>query len=124
MHEENRRSDLAPRPHGDEPVQLGWGWEVTLHSRRARLPAAERGSVQGMKGQISEFELGVLRARMHDARSSKAARGELRIGVPVGYIWDRDIGLSLDPDLRVQEAVRQIFARFALWAAHDRRSWR
>lgn len=66
----------------------------------------------GMKGQISEFELGVLRARMHDARSSKAARGELRIGVPVGYIWDRDIGLGLDPDLRVQEAVRQIFARF------------
>jgi len=66
----------------------------------------------GMKGQISEFELGVLRARMHDARSSKAARGELRIGVPVGYIWDRDSGLDLDPDLRVQEAVRQIFARF------------
>ena len=66
----------------------------------------------GMKGQISEFELGVLRARMHDARSSKAARGELRIGVPVGYIWDRDTGLSLDPDLRVREAVRQIFARF------------
>ena len=66
----------------------------------------------GMKGQISEFELGVLRARMHDARSSKAARGELRIGVPVGYIWDRDAGLGLDPDLRVQEAVRQIFVRF------------
>ena len=66
----------------------------------------------GMKGQISEFELGVLRARMHDARSSKAARGELRIGVPVGYIWDRDTGLGVDPDLRVQEAVRQIFARF------------
>ena len=66
----------------------------------------------GMKGQISEFELGVLRARMHDARSSKAARGELRIGVPVGYVWDRDAGLGLDPDKRVQETVRQIFARF------------
>lgn len=66
----------------------------------------------GMKGQISEFELGVLRARMHDARSSKAARGELRIGVPVGYVWDRDAGLGLDPDMRVQKVVRQIFARF------------
>ena len=66
----------------------------------------------GMKGQISEFELGVLRARMHDARSSKAARGELRIGVPVGFVWDRDTGLDIDPDMRVQEAVRQIFARF------------
>ncbi|MYH36924.1 MAG: recombinase family protein [Rhodospirillaceae bacterium] len=66
----------------------------------------------GMKGTISEFELGVLRARMHDARSSKAARGELRIPVPIGYVWDRQIGLGFDPDVRVQEAVRQIFARF------------
>ena len=37
---------MAPRPHGDGPVQLGWGEEITLHSRRARHPAAERGSVQ------------------------------------------------------------------------------
>ena len=42
----------------------------------------------GMKGSISEFELGVLRARMYDAARSKARRGELRIGVPVGYVWD------------------------------------
>ena len=66
----------------------------------------------GMKGTISEFELGVLRARMHDARSSKAARGELRIPVPIGYVWDRQTGLGFDPDMRVQDAVRQIFARF------------
>lgn len=32
----------------------------------------------GMKGSISEFELGVLRARMLDAARSKASRGELR----------------------------------------------
>ena len=66
----------------------------------------------GMKGSISEFELGVLRARMYDAARSKARRGELRISVPVGYIWDREIGLGLDPDMRLQEAVRLIFARF------------
>ena len=66
----------------------------------------------GMKGSISEFELGVLRARMLDAARAKARRGELRIGVPLGYIWDRDVGLGLDPDLRVQEVVRLIFARF------------
>src|SRR6476661_7921764 len=42
----------------------------------------------GMKGSISEFELGVLRARMLDAARSKARRGELRISVPIGYIWD------------------------------------
>lgn len=66
----------------------------------------------GMKGTISEFELGLLRARMLDAARSKAARGELRISVPIGYLWDPQAGLGLDPDIRVQEAIRQIFARF------------
>jgi excisionase family DNA binding protein len=32
--------------------------------------------------------------------------------VPVGYIWHREIGLGFDPDLRLQEAIRLIFARF------------
>jgi excisionase family DNA binding protein len=66
----------------------------------------------GMKGSISEFELGVLRTRMYEAARSKARRGELRISVPIGYTWHREIGLGLDPDARVQEAVRQIFSRF------------
>src|SRR5215217_5775725 len=66
----------------------------------------------GMKGSISEFELGVLRARMLDAARAKARRGELRIGVPVGYLWHREVGLGFDPDLRLQEAIRLIFARF------------
>ena len=66
----------------------------------------------GMKGSISEFELGVLRSRMLDAARSKARRGELRIPVPIGYVWHREIGLGLDPDLRVQEVTRGIFQRF------------
>jgi excisionase family DNA binding protein len=66
----------------------------------------------GMKGSISEFELGVLRARMLDAARAKARRGELRISVPIGYCWDRETGLGLDPDLRVQEVIRLVFARF------------
>jgi Recombinase/Resolvase, N terminal domain len=65
----------------------------------------------GMKGSISEFELGVIRARMHDAKRGKALRGDLRISAPIGYIWHREIGLGLDPNLRVQEAVRIVFAR-------------
>src|SRR5271166_6029612 len=66
----------------------------------------------GMKGSISEFELGVLRTRMYDAARSKARRGELRISVPVGYVWHREVGLGFDPDMRLQEAIRLIFARF------------
>jgi hypothetical protein len=66
----------------------------------------------GMKGSISEFELSVLRSRMLDARQSKASRGELRISVPVGYVWHRDTGLGLDPDRRLQEVIRSVFGRF------------
>lgn len=66
----------------------------------------------GMKGSISEFELGVLRARMFEAARAKAQRGELRISVPIGYVWHREVGLGFDPDLRLQEAIRLIFARF------------
>lgn len=66
----------------------------------------------GMKGSISEFELGVLRARMLDAARQKAGRGELRLSVPFGYIWHREAGLGLDPDLRLQEVIRLVFTRF------------
>ena len=66
----------------------------------------------GMKGSISEFELGALRARMLDAARAKARRGELRISVPLGYLWSREYGLGLDPDRRLQEVIRMIFARF------------
>ncbi len=66
----------------------------------------------GMKGSISEFELGVLRSRMLDAARSKASRGELRVAVPFGYIWHREAGLGFDPDLRLQEVIRLIFVRF------------
>ena len=66
----------------------------------------------GMKGSISEFELGILRSRMLDAARAKARRGELRLTVPIGYIWHREYGLTLDPDLRMQEVVHLVFARF------------
>jgi DNA invertase Pin-like site-specific DNA recombinase len=66
----------------------------------------------GTKGSISEFELGMLRARMLDAARAKAKRGELRIPVPLGYIRHREIGLGFDPDLRIQEVIRQIFVKF------------
>jgi len=66
----------------------------------------------GMKGSISEFELGVLRARMLDAARSKASRGELRLSVPFGYVWHREVGLGFDPDLRLQEVIRLVFTRF------------
>ena len=66
----------------------------------------------GMKGSISEFELGIIRSRMYEAARSKAKRGELRISIPIGYSWDRQVGLGLDPDLRLQEVIRLVFQKF------------
>ncbi|MCB1612500.1 MAG: recombinase family protein [Xanthomonadales bacterium] len=66
----------------------------------------------GMKGNISEFGFGVQRARMLDSARAMARRGELRIPVPIGYVWHREYGLALDPDRRVQEVTRVVFERF------------
>jgi DNA invertase Pin-like site-specific DNA recombinase len=66
----------------------------------------------GMKGSISEFELGIIRSRMYEAARSKAKRGELRISIPIGYTWDRHVGLGLDPDRRLQEVIRLVFQKF------------
>jgi DNA invertase Pin-like site-specific DNA recombinase len=63
----------------------------------------------GLKGTMSEFELTLIRKRLIDAARAKAARGELRTPVPVGYVWDKDAGLVLDPDRRIQEAIRTVF---------------
>src|ERR1700747_726030 len=66
----------------------------------------------GMKGSISEFELGIIRSRLYEAARSKAKRGELRISIPIGYTWDRHVGLGLDPDRRLQEVIRLVFEKF------------
>jgi DNA invertase Pin-like site-specific DNA recombinase len=66
----------------------------------------------GMKGTISEFELGIMRGRLMEAVRAKARRGELRISVPIGFVWDRESGLGLDPDLRIQEVVRLVFRKY------------
>jgi DNA invertase Pin-like site-specific DNA recombinase len=66
----------------------------------------------GMKGSISEFELGIIRSRMYEAARSKAKRGELKISAPIGYAWDRHVGLGLDPDRRLQEVIRLVFHKF------------
>lgn len=66
----------------------------------------------GMKGSISEFELGIIRSRMYEAARSKARRGELRLSVPIGYSWNRHVGLTLDPDRRLQEVIQLVFIKF------------
>ncbi|MEZ4220358.1 MAG: recombinase family protein [Polyangiaceae bacterium] len=65
----------------------------------------------GVKGSLSEYELDLLRVRAHEARHQKAARGELSIRLPVGYVH-ADNGIEKDPDQRVQRAVTLVFTKF------------
>ena len=74
----------------------------------------------GMKGSVSEFELGVLRARMYDAARSKARRGEPRISVPVGYVWHRETGLGFDPVCGCRKRSMSSSHGSASWAAPGR----
>ena len=68
----------------------------------------------GLKGTMSEAELHVLRQRLEGGIRNKAARGELRRGLPVGLVWGEDDGeVLLDPDEAVRAAIAVIFERFA-----------
>ena len=70
--------------------------------------------VLGLKGTMSEAELHVLRARLNGGIRNKAARGELRRGLPVGLIWgDADGEVLLHRDEAVRGAIRAVFERFA-----------
>jgi hypothetical protein len=63
---------------------------------------------------MSEAELHVLRARLNGGIRNKAARGELRSGLPVGFVWGEDDGeILIHPDEAVVHVIRTIFARFA-----------
>lgn len=46
------------------------------------------------------------------ARDAKAGRGELRFSLPPGFCWSEDDRIEMDPDERVQQAIRLIFAKF------------
>lgn len=65
----------------------------------------------GLKGSMSEYELGLLRQRSVEARNSMAARGELRFKLSAGYVWE-DGKIVKDPDARVVEAVVLIFKKY------------
>jgi len=69
--------------------------------------------ILGLKGTMSEAELHILRARLEGGIRNKAARGELRRGLPVGYVWGEEDGeVCFDPDSAVVGAIRTVFTKF------------
>ncbi|HJZ14442.1 MAG TPA: recombinase family protein, partial [Stellaceae bacterium] len=68
----------------------------------------------GLKGTMSEAELYVLRARLNGGIRNKAARGELRRGLPVGFVWgEADGEVRFHPDEGVRTTIASVFTRFA-----------
>jgi len=74
----------------------------------------------GLKGTMSEAELHVLKARLRGGILSKAQRGELKMPLPVGLIYDPAQRVVFDPDKQLQNTLRHFFATFrrtgAAWA--------
>src|SRR5437870_4998808 len=69
----------------------------------------------GLMGIMAESELHVLRARLEGGIKNKAARGELRRGLPVGLIWgEADGEIRFHPDEAVTGVLRAAFEQFAV----------
>jgi len=68
--------------------------------------------VLGIKGTVSELELNILKRRMRSGLEAKAARGELRLPLPAGYVHDEEERIQFDPDRRVQIAIGLMFDQF------------
>ena len=66
----------------------------------------------GLKGTLSEAELHLLRARMRGGLLAKARRGELRIGLPVGLVYDQLERVVLHPDQQVRDTIALFFRTF------------
>jgi DNA invertase Pin-like site-specific DNA recombinase len=66
----------------------------------------------GLKGTLSEAELHFLRARLRGGLLNQARRGELMGPLPVGFVYDDQQRVQLDPDQQVQAAVRLVFTTF------------
>ncbi len=66
----------------------------------------------GLKGIMSDFELATLRQRALEAQRAKAQRGELWMHLPVGLVYGPTGAIELDPDVRVQQAIRLVLQKF------------
>lgn len=66
----------------------------------------------GLKGTMSEAELHFLRARLQGGILNKAKRGELASPLPVGFVYDEQKRVRLDPDSQVRESIGLFFQTF------------
>jgi DNA invertase Pin-like site-specific DNA recombinase len=70
------------------------------------------GLLLGLKGAMAQAELHFLRARLLGGKLNKAKKGELRFPLPVGFRYDEENRIILDPDEEIRSAVGLVFRLF------------
>ena len=113
----SREASRLARNHGDwhRLVEL-CGLFGTLLADGERLydPSAYHDRLLlGLSGMLSEAELHQLKLRLHAGARHKAERGELHLGLPVGFVRLADGTVDLEPDQEVQARIRLAFQKFA-----------
>ena len=66
----------------------------------------------GLKGTMSEFELGLLRQRAREAFEQKVKRGFALWELPVGFVRTEEGGIEKTPDRQVQQTIVSVFQKF------------
>jgi DNA invertase Pin-like site-specific DNA recombinase len=70
------------------------------------------GLLLGLKGTMAHAELHFLRGRLLGGKLNKAQKGELRHPLPVGYAYDDQNRVVMDPDAEVRGAIALAFHVF------------
>ena len=66
----------------------------------------------GLKGTMSEFELGLFRQRARQAYVQKVKRGCALWEMPVGFVRTPEGQIEKSPDRQVQQAIEAVFSKF------------
>lgn len=67
----------------------------------------------GLKGTMSEAELHLIKQRLVEAMRARAQRGEFRLRLPPGYVWDEAGRIEKHADDQVRSVIGLIFRRFS-----------
>jgi DNA invertase Pin-like site-specific DNA recombinase len=65
-----------------------------------------------IKGTLSDAELHLIASRLNGGRLQRAREGKLRLPLPVGYVYDANGCVVIDPSPQVQQTVRLFFDKF------------
>ena len=89
-----------------------FGERARVDSGLRVLPDIASCTTYGLKGTMSEAELHMMRARLRGGLLNAVRRGELKVALPVGLVYDPLGHVALDPDEQVQHSLRLLFDTF------------